>query len=318
MVARATSCQVLTGNDRRVNAVAVGALPDGTPVIVARGGREDDGLVRVCRLAEAPRSASAGLPESVRAVAVHGNVIVTAVGASIAVHQPAFRDRDASTVRARPAPSCPRSGTPTRTRRATPACSTACSPGSGPAGRWPRSAERNWPACWSSSGDETAARASEMLALNIEDPGLDARRAPIRSKAANQWICRGSGTAHLLPRLIPGRHAGPVLLSGRPPAPPAAPQPRTCARPPDGPGSATTAPGSCSPGTPGGSCTGSATPRPLTCKGAELHRMHHSAVRVNMRCLRRSVRPRVPSGCPAYGAAAVTWDFTVRLDLMQR
>jgi hypothetical protein len=46
--------------------------------------------------------------------------------------------------------------------------------------------------------------------------------------------------------------------------------------------------------------------------------MHHSAVRVNMRCLRRSVRPCVPSGCPAYGAAAVTWDFTVRLDLMQR
>ena len=87
---------------------------------------------------------------------------------------------------------------------------------------------------------ETAARASEMLALNIEDPGLDARRAPIRSKGSDtEWICRGSGTAHLLPRLIPGRQAGPVFLSGRPPGPP---QPRTCARPPDGPGSATTAP----------------------------------------------------------------------------
>ena len=46
--------------------------------------------------------------------------------------------------------------------------------------------------------------------------------------------------------------------------------------------------------------------------------MHHSAVRVNMRCLRRSVRPCVPAGCQAYSAAAVTWDFTVRLDLMQR
>ena len=198
--------------------------------------------------------------------------------------------------RPRPAPSCPRRGTPTPIpAAATPACSTGCSPGLAPAARWPRSAGRNWPACWSSSGDsgprrpgtataapwppgcpgapasrlpapvlpasaerrrehlnatravprpaidralsrrdvplrektlwrmlyETAARASEMLALNIEDPGLDARRAPIRSKGSDtEWICRGSGTAHLLPRLIPGRHAGPVFLSGRPPGPP--------------------------------------------------------------------------------------------------
>ena len=35
---RATGHQVLTGHDRRVNAVAVGALPDGTPVIVSGGG----------------------------------------------------------------------------------------------------------------------------------------------------------------------------------------------------------------------------------------------------------------------------------------
>ena len=67
---------------------------------------------------------------------------------------------------------------------------------------------------------ETAARASEVLALNIEDPGLDARRAPIRSKGGDtEWICRGSGTAHLLPRLIRGRHAGPVFLSERRPGP---------------------------------------------------------------------------------------------------
>jgi integrase len=32
---------------------------------------------------------------------------------------------------------------------------------------------------------ETAARASEVLALNIEDPRLDARRAPIRSKGGD-------------------------------------------------------------------------------------------------------------------------------------
>src|SRR5439155_24458796 len=64
------------------------------------------------------------------------------------------------------------------------------------------------------------ARASEVLALNIEDPGLDARRAPIRSKGGDtEWICWGSGTAHLLPRLTRGRQAGPVFLSERRPGP---------------------------------------------------------------------------------------------------
>jgi len=67
---------------------------------------------------------------------------------------------------------------------------------------------------------ETAARASEVLGLNIEDPGLDARRAPIRSKGGDtEWICWGSGTAHLLPRLIRGRQAGPVFGSERRPGP---------------------------------------------------------------------------------------------------
>ena len=67
---------------------------------------------------------------------------------------------------------------------------------------------------------ETAARAGEVLALNIEDPGLDARRAPIRSKGGDtEWICRGSGTARLLPRLIRSRHAGPAFLSERRPGP---------------------------------------------------------------------------------------------------
>ena len=64
------------------------------------------------------------------------------------------------------------------------------------------------------------ARASEVLALNIEDLDLDARRAPIRSKGGDtEWICWGSGTAHLLPRLIRGRQAGPVFLSERRPGP---------------------------------------------------------------------------------------------------
>ena len=67
---------------------------------------------------------------------------------------------------------------------------------------------------------ETAARASEILALNIEDLDLDARRAPIRSKGGDtEWICWGSGTAHLLPRLIRGRQVGPVFLSERRPGP---------------------------------------------------------------------------------------------------
>ena len=75
------------GHAGAVEAVAVGALPDGTPVIVS-GGR--DGTVRVWRLAD---GAAVGdplhLPESVRDVAVHGDIIVTAAGADIAVHQPA-------------------------------------------------------------------------------------------------------------------------------------------------------------------------------------------------------------------------------------
>ena len=47
-----------------------------------------DGTVRVWRLADGtPLVPPLDLPESVRAVAVHGNIIVTAAGADIAVHQ---------------------------------------------------------------------------------------------------------------------------------------------------------------------------------------------------------------------------------------
>jgi WD40 repeat protein len=78
----------LTGHDGRVWAVAAGALPDGTPVIITAGG---DGTVRVWRTADGtPLVPPLDLPESVRAVAVHGNVIITAAGADIAVHQPAL------------------------------------------------------------------------------------------------------------------------------------------------------------------------------------------------------------------------------------
>ena len=108
---------------------------------------------------------------------------------------------------------------------------------------------------------ETAARASEVLALNIEDLDLDARRAPIRSKGGDtEWICWGSGTAHLLPRLTRGRQAGPVFLSERRPGPACRPAAKdlcpVTGRARLGYDRARV---SCSPGTRGGSCTSSAT-----------------------------------------------------------
>jgi hypothetical protein len=71
-----------------VTAVAAGALPDGTPVIISGG---LDGRVRVWRTADgSPVVPPLHLFESVRAVALQGNVIITAAGADIAVHQPAL------------------------------------------------------------------------------------------------------------------------------------------------------------------------------------------------------------------------------------
>src|SRR5689334_341269 len=78
----------LTGHDGTVDAVAAGALRDGTPVIISGGG---DATVRVWRLADgAPLMPPLDLPESVGAVAVHRSVIITAAGADIAVHESAL------------------------------------------------------------------------------------------------------------------------------------------------------------------------------------------------------------------------------------
>jgi WD40 repeat protein len=67
--------------------VAAGRLLDGTPVIVSGG---YDGTVRVWRLADGiPVASPLDLPGSVSGVAVHGNLIITAAGADIAVHEPA-------------------------------------------------------------------------------------------------------------------------------------------------------------------------------------------------------------------------------------
>jgi WD40 repeat protein len=80
----------LPGHDGAVSAVAVGALPDGTPVIIVSGGRSGATL-RMWRLADGILLAPPlNLPRSGQAVAVHGNVIVTAAGADIAVHKPAL------------------------------------------------------------------------------------------------------------------------------------------------------------------------------------------------------------------------------------
>ena len=112
---------------------------------------------------------------------------------------------------------------------------------------------------------ETAARASEVLALNIEDLDLE----PAAPRSGPRAATPNGSTGARAPRTCcpassaaaqPGRCSCPSAA----PSLPAAPLPGTSALLPDGPASATTAPGSCSPGTPGGSCTSSAIPRPPT------------------------------------------------------
>jgi hypothetical protein len=76
------------GRTGPISAVTIGVLPDGCPVVVSGGG---DGTVRVCRLADGtPLVSPLDLSASVGAIAVHGNIIVTAAVADIAVHQPAL------------------------------------------------------------------------------------------------------------------------------------------------------------------------------------------------------------------------------------
>jgi len=78
----------LRGHYGAVNAVAAGTLPDGTPVIIS-GGSFGDQTVRVWRLADGtPASEPMALLQSIRGVAVHGNVIVAAVGTGLIACQP--------------------------------------------------------------------------------------------------------------------------------------------------------------------------------------------------------------------------------------
>ncbi|MDT7725706.1 MAG: hypothetical protein QOI21_2282 [Actinomycetota bacterium] len=62
---------------------------------------------------------------------------------------------------------------------------------------------------------ESAAGASAVLSLDVEDLDLDDRRA----RAGETWVNWRSGTARLLPRLLDGRTRGPVFLADRRPGP---------------------------------------------------------------------------------------------------
>ena len=63
---------------------------------------------------------------------------------------------------------------------------------------------------------ETAARAEEILSLNVEDLDPEFRRARVTSKGgAVEYVHWATGTSRLLPRLLRGRTAGPVFLAGR-------------------------------------------------------------------------------------------------------
>ena len=71
---------------------------------------------------------------------------------------------------------------------------------------------------------ETAARASEVLSLDVGDVDLENRRAVVRSKGGDLELLHfQTGSARLLPRLIAGRSSGPVFLTDRRPAPGRAP-----------------------------------------------------------------------------------------------
>ncbi len=63
---------------------------------------------------------------------------------------------------------------------------------------------------------ETAARAEELLSLNIEDLDLEFRRGRVTSKGGTtEYVHWATGTARLLPRLLRGRTTGPLFLADR-------------------------------------------------------------------------------------------------------
>jgi integrase len=110
---------------------------------------------------------------------------------------------------------------------------------------------------------ETAARAQEVLSLNVEDVDLENKRARVRSKGGDtEWLHLQSGSARLLPRLIAGRPSGPCSSPTAGPRPRECQPPPICARIPAADGCSTAAPKSrSSPLQAGGRCASSGTPR---------------------------------------------------------
>ena len=65
---------------------------------------------------------------------------------------------------------------------------------------------------------ETAARAGEILALNVDDLDLPCKRAVITGKGGHkEYVFWASGAARLLSRYLAGRRRGPVFLTHRQP-----------------------------------------------------------------------------------------------------
>lgn len=65
---------------------------------------------------------------------------------------------------------------------------------------------------------ETAARANELLALNIEDLDMARKRAVVIGKGGHrEVVVWASSTARLLPRYLAGRRRGPVFVTSRQP-----------------------------------------------------------------------------------------------------
>lgn len=65
---------------------------------------------------------------------------------------------------------------------------------------------------------ETAARANEVLGLNVEDVDLSAKRAVTIRKGGDRDVLHfQTGSARLLPKVIAGRTSGPLFLALRPP-----------------------------------------------------------------------------------------------------
>jgi len=94
---------------------------------------------------------------------------------------------------------------------------------------------------------ESAARAQEVLGLNIEDLDLDNKRGRATRKGGRvEWIQWQSGAARLLPRLVAGRTRGPVFLAERRPARTRTPAAADLCPPPAAAGCPTSAPSTCS------------------------------------------------------------------------